>query len=544
VPTPSAPVLKTDNLINAIQISGNYYIAPAIIYSQILFQPGDELNPYKINRMVNSLSSLGLFSDVETAVENTGNGKKLIVIIKENPLVDDVIITGNTIFTAQQLQSKLQIKKGDVLNLNFIRKDIASLEDSYKEKGYKWVKINKVDVPQQGKYTLIYNVAEGVLNDVIISGNSKTKDYVILREMDLKPGKPLEENILKEDIRRIYNLNYFSELIPDFQPLEHNKYNLTLGVQEKPSGSFNFGAGYGESSGVFGFADLYLDNLFGTGQLVGLKGQIGQKNNAYELKYFNPWMFGDRRSLGINLWKRTGQLSSFLGSSEVVYQLRDEQRTGASFTMGWPYSYDLTTAHTFKYEEVVPSNSSSLKPYRITSYLFNVAYDTRDFRANPTRGEYYSFSVEKGFKIFANSTDFWEYDLSLRKFIPTFEKQVIAGRIDLGYMNGDINDKNSYIVGGASTVRGYSENTPFGIGNKKVVLNLEYRFLINEMFTTLLFVDTGWATNYNDLFDLNKYKIGKGVGLRLNTPLGPFRLDLGFGEQGVSQIHFNIGNVF
>lgn len=540
--TDSAPSFKSsDYQITSFEIIGNQHASTELIKKSALIQVGDEVNPYKIDRIIKNISSLGLFESVTSKIENTQAGKKLEIYIKENALVTEILITGNTVITSDILLQQIQSKKSDLFNTNNIRKDIQTIEEVYQNKGYRWAKVNRVEKPSSDSGALCFYIDEGILDEVIISGNSKTQPYVILREMDLQPGMVLEENLLREDLRRVYNLNFFSELIPDFTITTGNRYALILDLKEKPSGSINFGGGYGNSSGFFGFIDLYLDNLLGTGQLVAIRGQIAEKNNTYEFKYYNPWMFGKHKSFTYQLWRKTGILNNFMGSTDIALDSRDEERTGTSFSIGWPFSYDFRSSHTFKYETVQPKNDGL---YRIISYMINLSYDTRDVWFNPLQGDYYYFSVEKGFKLFETATNFTKYDVSLRRFIKTFDRQTIAGRIDFGYMTGELNDKSSYTVGGGSTVRGYSDSTPFATGNKRVLINLEYRFLFNDIFTGLVFIDTGWATNGSDIFVFTKYKVGKGVGMRLNTPIGPFRLDFGIDETGEVNTHFNIGHVF
>ena len=103
-----------------------------------------------------------------------------------------------------------------------------------------------------------------------------------------------------------------------------------------------------------------------------------------------------------------------------------------------------------------------------------------------------------------------------------------------------------YYVGGGTTVRGYSDLSPFAVGDTQLITSLEYRFLFTRTFQTILFVDAGHATSSTrDIFNIKSYKVGKGIGVRLNIPpLGPIRLDFGIDEIGESRIHFNIGHAF
>ena len=124
----------------------------------------------------------------------------------------------------------------------------------------------------------------------------------------------------------------------------------------------------------------------------------------------------------------------------------------------------------------------------------------------------------------------------------SLEKQTLASRFILGVMSGDLPNSELYYVGGTNTVRGYPEYPhTFANGRNRAILNIEYRILFNDMFQGLVFIDAGWASS---LGALKHAKIGKGAGIRMMSPLGPIRLDFGFGETGDMITHFNIGHVF
>ena len=113
----------------------------------------------------------------------------------------------------------------------------------------------------------------------------------------------------------------------------------------------------------------------------------------------------------------------------------------------------------------------------------------------------------------------------------------------VGAINGNVEDTEYYFVGGPNTVRGYEEYPDsFGYGKHQLVGNLEYRLLLNEVFQLLFFLDAGWSNSLGD--NVLSGKVGKGVGFRINSPLGPIRIDFGIDENGSMRTHFNIGNVF
>ena len=113
----------------------------------------------------------------------------------------------------------------------------------------------------------------------------------------------------------------------------------------------------------------------------------------------------------------------------------------------------------------------------------------------------------------------------------------------VGKINGNIEDTEYYYIGGPNTVRGYIEYpNSFGVGKSQLLLNLEYRFILSEIFQFLFFLDAGWASSLGS--DITKGKVGKGLGFRISSPLGPIRIDFGFDEDSEMRTHFNIGHIF
>ncbi|MBT3580896.1 BamA/TamA family outer membrane protein [bacterium] len=549
--TQSAPT-KTQtqkNKISDIKIIGNKNIPLKLISNEINLKPGDQANNIKINQIIKNIKSLGLFSNVEYQLQKASKNHKILIFkVKENPLVKNIIFKGATKINSEKLRETISSQKNKVFNYNTLRKDMQNIEKLYKDQGYFLAKIYKVDVPTSKNKNLVFYIGEGILDKILITGNTTTKDYVIFREIKTKPGDVLNQKELRKDLKNIFNLNYFSEALPDFIPAqEPAHYILKINLTEKSSSSINFGGGYGDTSGLFVFADVYWDNILGTGQLVSLKGQFARqfKSSTYQFKYHNPWMWPERKAFTFRAWHTNGEqafLSNLTNAGAISY--RDEIRNGLDASVSIPLDEKLRVSHKIRLENINVTDDNNV--YSVQSYTPMLSYDTRDVWFNPLNGDYYTWSVEKGFKINADSLNFIKTDLGLRKFFQTFENQTIATRIELGYMAGDLQDSELYYTGGVNTVRGYSDLSPYSVGSKRLLASIEYRVSFNEVFQGVLFIDTGLASNSleNVLSFSQGYKIGKGFGLRLNTPLGPFRLDFGNNEQGNWYTHFNIGHAF
>tara|TARA_Y100001935_G_C17310654_1_gene515853 strand:- start:434 stop:2170 length:1737 start_codon:yes stop_codon:yes gene_type:complete len=532
------------NILRSIEIRGLNSISEQSIRNELSVFKGDELDPFTINRNLKRIEGMGYFDSVDSELLDFEGGKKWVITVKENPIIENIAVTGNESLPLDDILSALKTEKGKIFNYSVIREDVQIIEGLYKDQGFLFTKIKKVDLPTYKTKTLTFDIQETSYGEISVSGNTKTKDYVILREIEFDKEKKVNEKEIKNNLAKIYNLNYFSEVVPDIVPSESTKnaYDIIINVKEKSTDSINFGGGWGQRSGGFLYSDLNINNLLGTGQLIALKGQWGSNLQTYQFKYHNPWMFGKRKSFTYRAWNTRG---NFGFNNLTTSGFRPETRYGMDAAVGLPHSYELRSTHKIKTEDVYISESSTsvASDYSIQSYTYSLGYDTRDVIFNPLNGAYYIISIENSFKFKSNSLIFTKYDASFSNFYQTFENQTIATRVAIGKINGTIQSTEYYYIGGPNTVRGYVEYpNSFAYGKAQLLGNIEYRFLLSDIFQFLFFIDAGWASSLGN--DITQGKIGKGVGFRINSPLGPIRIDFGIDELGEMRTHFNIGHVF
>jgi outer membrane protein insertion porin family len=185
---------------------------------------------------------------------------------------------------------------------------------------------------------------------------------------------------------------------------------------------------------------------------------------------------------------------------------------------------------------------------------YSISYDTRDIFMNPTQGKLYTLSVTRGWKtISATTTNYTKLGLDLNEFLNMGKNQVLAFHLGSGIGYGDVPIGELYYCGGANTVRGYAPSEA-ALGVRKLIFNVEYRYTFNETFQAVAFYDLGNAWGEvkdgearGDAPNISQFLSGRGMGLRLNTPLGPIRLDYGIGDSrsfGEGIVHFSIGQAF
>ncbi len=563
VPRPTSQIFVTPPpvaTIASITVVGDYYLSKRVLVDALTFSKGDVYNASDVTSAVARLRDMGLCRTASVEAVQLKEGYAVTIKINEQPQIGEVIIDGASAVPSRDLYAIIGSKDDSAVNPKTVQNDIASINATYQSRGFLGCSVTNVIPPETDGDPLVYAIQEIRLERILTTGNSLTKPYVILREMDTKPGAVVNSITLKDDLRRVFNLNYFSNIVPRFLPgSTPTSQILILDMTEKRSGSLSFGGGYSAVSGLTLFTNLFWDNMFGSGQTIMLNGDFG-KASTYQFKYFNPWMWDTRKSFTWRVWQQSGQVSGInpLNSSDISYT--NQNSFGTDFGFGFPVSRAVYVNHRFKLEKV--SLLDTKKNYSIQSYQFQISYDNRDYIVNPTSGQYDTLTMEKGFQMFRSSLDFTRFDFEQRNFFKVVDKQVIATRVALGYIlserikDTDLFAREYYRVGGANTVRGYGDFAPFAIGDKQVVANLEYRFYLEDAFQLLLFVDAGYAPDftgsYGDAKDtdvsitnFSHYKIGKGIGTRITVPmLGLIRLDFGINDQGNQYLHFSMGQTF
>jgi outer membrane protein insertion porin family len=553
---------------------GNRVIPAESILSQVRTQRGAAFSGRQAELDRGRVFQLGFFGTVQSQVApDVEQPNKIVVtfIVVENRVVQAFRFVNATAIKDVDIIPVLTSKIGVVLNNNNVNQDVAAIQKLFNDKGFA-VLVPETNLEPDG--TLVFTLAEARVSRVELSGLKKTKASLIRRQIRVKTGDIYDAAKIRRDLNRIYDLGFFEDAVPNIadDPNLPGSVIVTYALKEKRTGQLSFGVGFDSRSRISGFATVQDTNLRGSGKRALASIETGSRRN-YELSFGNPFIGDKNASYDVSVYSRTlyrqprlvQQLAGGgVTSNDVSFE---EQRTGGRLNFTKPLDYDRNRTFLFGYRneraKLQQRNSDgSLTPPvtadgnelqssgTISAFSAGFLRDKRDIRIDPSRGSRQQIIVEKGLNFLGGDTSFTKLDIDLRNYFPLMQGQkatdaprlVFASRVVAGKSLNQLPAFEQYYIGGSDTVRGYDIDEQFG--DNQFYTNLELRYRFQNKIQLVGFVDAGSAFGGN--FSSNNKSdalFSFGAGVRLQTPIGPIRLDLGRGSDGV-KTHFAIGPTF
>lgn len=557
-------------------IEGNVAVPEAEIAAALKTKPGMQFTEAGLSEDLSAIYDLGWFYDLRPEFKTVPEGVQVIYHVMENPVYQKTEVEGNTVLNKQRVASFFDLEQGKIANLKNINKCVQKLEEEYRSNGYILARVTDVHMEKDG--TLKVAVNEGVVEGFKVKGNVKTKDYVVTREMKLKKGEPFNAKAARRSMQRVYNLGYFEDVNIKLNPgREPNGVEVEISVVEMNTGTFGIGAGYSNADGFVGMVSIGDKNFRGIGDKINLRWEFGGEDNKnYDFSYTRPWLDDKETSATINLYditneyadynidgdeiarydkKRRGQEITFsrrthneFVSNYITIKNRDDiykgPADGYEGDVNQYYEKEFEQSPHFKKEWMPQTPEERRKEnFGVTrSITFGRVYDSRDNVYDPHEGKRIGYSVEWAGGM-GGDFDFTKWTADWRYYFRAGGESVWALNLGAGYASGDMPLSQRFTMGGSDTLRGY-EDDQFR-GNSMLKATLEYRFPIVKKVQGVLFTDNGyaWDKRHEDEFDMGLLKNSYGVGLRINSPLGPVKLDYGYGEDG-GKFHFSFGGQF
>jgi len=513
---------------------------------------------------------------VTTAPDPEKEGDIATVEIREGDrfAFGDVTLEGVRIFPETELRSQMTIRAGEIASLDAIESTAQRLQLYYGDRGYLNAGARPVQVPDRERRVVHvrYRVSEGELvsiRNIVIRGNTRTRDKVIRRELLVYPGEVYNQSRVQRSERRLSNLGFFDSVrvFPE-QTTRPAERDLVFDVAEKRTGQFMIGAGFSSVDNLIGFMELSQGNfdLFGWpyftggGQKLRLRLQFGSERTDYELSFTEPWFLDRRLSFGVDLYHR-----------ERDYTEYDLKRTGVAFRLGKSLPYasrvnlqyeiektvitDVTDTNTYYLLDSYDFEADTGTPYVFTSeedgvksaLTLSLVQDTRNNPFVPTRGSQWTLHYSVAGGPLGFDYDFYSTGLRTTTYIPLWFGHVLNLRTRFEFMEafGDSDEvplAERLFLGGGRTLRGFQNrdvgpkvirpvegsddyyDRPYG-GQSLFMANAEYTIPIVKAIRIGFFYDTGnvWYDSYE--VDFGDLASSAGLGLRLDVPGFPIRID-------------------
>lgn len=571
IPNSDRDRVDTTLIVSNIKIQGIKNLSSDAMKALLPIKTGGYFSERKIKEGQRALLGTGYFRNVEYRIVENGNKISVEYYVLENPVLNGINIIGNTVQSTESLLSAMKTKPGEVFSIKTIQEDRDRILSKYYDAGYILAEITDIDI--NNNLELEFIISEGVVRDIqykkMITKQKgerrkptddilKTKDFVIEREVEMKSGEVFNVNAYDETSKNLMRTGHFKNVKYDANaiPGDPDGRSLVLLIDEERTASLQGAISYGSEVGLLGMLAVKDTNWDGRGQNLGISFEKSDEDYSnLSIDFYDPWIKDtDRLSWGWNIYKTTSEISDSFLFNEI-------ETIGGKVTIGKGLTKYTRLSLGTKLEHITETSvdGDETDQYQLWSLFPSITYDTRNNYLNATSGEFAKLQLEGGYAGGNDADTFGNITLELRKYHRGFFKNnTMAYRINSGIMTMTTKESQRFWVGGSS-LRGYEGG--FFQGTQKLVGTIENRTQINDVVGFVLFADIGraWKQNGKDpgYIETGRDKefpdevaTAAGVGLRLNTPIGPLRFDFGWpvgkkvdGADGM-QFFFNMGHSF
>lgn len=563
-------------IIDSIEVTGNSLLSEEEILKYVQLQKGDSYSVESVQQTLKSVYESGYFTDKMRAIPVKIDDKhvKLKLIVQENIPVVDFTITGNNSITTGDLLQILEPLASRPQNVNKLNEAIDEIQMYYSSQGYILARVVSVSGDPDGVVNLA--IDEGKIGSIIIEGNKKTKDFVVRRNILTQPGTIYNDNLIKQDLMRLYGTQAFKDVKRTIERDEENPelYDVTIHLEEQRTGTISVGGGLDTATGLFGTAGFSDNNFRGLGQRVSINGLAGtgivmadssmlsRANLQAEISWFEPKFRGTDNSLMVKAFGR--DFASYQIPLAIEQRFGAEARISRAFTnyphLSGSFGVGLENVHVKEGDSnqinrlyalhniPIGKRAEQLQGGLFLSLSPSLVYDTRDSATLPRKGVMANVRFDEMVAVDNFDNTFGKLSAGIKKYYPVAKKSSVSLAFRAGgKIHGDMPEVMAYRLGGPYTVRGF-RMSGIGTGSGFMMGQAEFqtpipfidrltdaKFLDNIRIAA--FVDAGQiygSTVTNTIYNRPLHAITAGVGVRVFIPgVGPLSVDWGYPLTGV-----------
>ena len=493
--------------------------------------------------------------------------------------VSEVKLGGDLTLSENELLELILIKAGELFSRKKVTETTQKITDSLGEKGYSFANVNSIpDIDKENKtVSITFFVDPGkrvYVRRINFSGNTKTKDEVLRREMRQQEGAWISTAQVERGKLRLQRTGFFKTVNVETPmiPGTADQVDVNYAVEEAPGGQFGIGLGFSQSSGLILTTSLSQDNFLGSGKRVSFAFNNSQINSRYSIGYLNPYYTIDGVSRGFNMfYKETDAFDANLAE----YDTKD---VGADVIFGIPISEtnSIDTSLQYKKTDISLGGTASTQvrdfvtlngsEYDIFSWNIGFSYDTRNKAILPDKGTYHRVGSEVVIPA-GSDVEYFKVNYETKWFKDVYEDYILTLGADVGYGDayGDTTELpffENFYVGGPRSVRGYKENTigprdtsgrPLGgstkiVGNAEVILPFPFLQDLKQVRVTG-FLDAGNVYGPNEDIEFDDIRYSSGLSAIWISPFGALSASYAvpFGTKSTDQeqnFQFTFGTSF
>ncbi len=506
----------------------------------------------------------------EPVIDQTEDSLSITFPIQEGPRfrVGTVSIEGDLIQEKDSLLELITLRNEEFLNRNVLRSDTMKLTDLYAENGYAFAEIRPLvrKADSGNRVDIVLDLSKGPLvyfNRVEVSGNTRTRDNVIRRELTIQEGGVFDSKAIRASMQNLQRLGFFEEVNITPQPtLSDEQMDIKVEVKERSTGQFSIGAGYSSSDYLLFMAEIAENNLMGTGNRLSLSANISGVSSRFNLAFTNPRLMDSNLSGGIDIFNWEREYDDYTKES-VGGALRFGHPLVEKWKIFYSYSYtDTTLSDVSEDASFVIRESQDIN---ITS-AFRLSFDrdTRNRYFAPNDGSKNNLSIKFAGGPLGGDASFTKIEASSSWYFPlpwdsSFHVKGSAGQA-FENEDGQLPVYEHFYLGGLNSIRGFKSShvsprdpiTDERIGGDKMwYTNFEIIFpvLTEAGIRGVVFTDFGNVYDTEEDWDFSDIKKSAGLGIRWLSPMGPLRLEWGYNldpeeDEESSVWDFSIGGTF
>lgn len=468
---------------------------------------------------------------------------RLELILAENPPLKAITFSGNRVLSDSMLRAQIKSRLDWPINHRISKQDLRALIRSYRDHGY------SLACPRASNYNpntgaLHIAIDEGIITDIVLTGTESVRDYVILRELTIAKGQVFNHADAQTGIKNIFGTGLFSFVIQDLVPTTGG-YKLILHLKSQKYDLVRMGGRYDRERENRFFIEFANQNVFGTGNPLSFHAQYGNRDLVFALDFRTDRIFSSYLSSNLSAYYSKSRYYSYTALDQVgEYEIG---RKGVNFSLGQQIERLGNVSLFLRLENVAMKSRTGLLNLNDQMTLKTVGLvskvDTRDKVPYPNSGKYHVFQYDFNFD---RKNRFFKFYNSITTFYSIFKNHTVIPRLAWGTSELTTPFVEQFKLGGHESMYGLRENQMNG--RHLFLASLEYRLRLplKLLFDTYLSGRYDFGTVWRSHEDIKPRELiqGVGLGLAIDSIIGPVELAVGRNSTGRHQYYVNIGHNF